>query len=167
VAVKQANSSMLTIRFQSKEEAELLKMVLRLWVAIRITTRPTRICGGDTLGMSPDILDETSSFHGKIPIPPVMGAQIELILTEGVQIPLRKSVLDKLQSLIATNKPSTWFTRYLCLFILLHNCAMITKYDAGYAKVYSPEVRYPLYPLFWSKRCVADSSAYVCETAHG
>jgi hypothetical protein len=141
-------------------------MVLHLWVSIRITTRSTRICGEDTLGMSSDILDETSPFPGKIPIPPVMGAQIELILFQGIQIPLRKSILDKLQDLILSNKLNTWFTRYLCLFILLHNCAMITDYDASYARRYTPEVSISSLPLLWSES-LADPSAYICETAHG
>jgi len=116
-------------------------MVLRLWVAMRITTRSIRICGKDTLDMPPDILDESSPLHGEIPVPPVLGTQIELILIQGIQIPLRKVVLDKLQKLILANRPNTWFTMYLCTFILLHNCSMITKYDAGYAKKYVPGVR--------------------------
>jgi hypothetical protein len=122
-------------------------MVLRLWVAIRITTRSIRICGKETLGMPHDILDETSPLHGEIPVPPVMGTQIELILIQRIQIPLRKKVLECLQALIVANKPDTWFTIYLCSFILLHNCAMITKYDAGYAKKYGFPVRNMLLPL--------------------
>jgi hypothetical protein len=138
-------------------------MVLRLWVAIRITTRSIRICGEDTLGMPPDILDETSPLHGEIPVPPVLGTQIELILIQGIQIPLRKVVLDRLQKLIATNKPNTWFTMYLCIFILLHNCSMITKYDAGYAKKYIPEVRIDSLSFVVCKGYLTDCLAYVRE----
>lgn len=118
----------------------LLKDVLRLWVAIRITTRSIRIAGQETLGMTIGILDETSPLHGSIPIPPVMGAQIELILIQKIQAPLRVQVLDKLQKLILANKTSSWFTVYLCIFILLHNCAMITKHDAGYARKHGIQV---------------------------
>lgn len=133
--------SLLIELWQPEEEAKLLKMVLRLWTAVRITTRSIRICGEDTLDMPRDILDETSPLHGEIPVPPVLGTQIELILIEGIQKPLRKEVLHQLQRLISLNKPNTWFTLYLCTFILLHNCSMVTKYDTGYAKKYIPNVR--------------------------
>lgn len=142
-------SFILTSLWQSGQEAQLLKMVLRLWVAIRITTRSIRICGGETLGMTRDIFDETSPLHGEIPVPPVMGAQIELILIQRIQIPLRKKVLEMLQALIVANKPSTWFTIYLCTFILLHNCSMITKYDSGYAKKYGFPVSNIFLPLLF------------------
>jgi hypothetical protein len=115
-------------------------MVLRLWVAIRITTRSIRIAGEETLGMTKNILDETSPLHGSIPIPPVMGAQIELILIQKIQVPLRVKVLDLLQKVILANKSEAWFTIYLCIFILLHNCAMITKHDAGYARKHGIQV---------------------------
>jgi hypothetical protein len=156
-----AHSPVLTRIWQSQEEAELLKMVLRLWVAIRMTTRSTRICGEETLGMSSDIFDETSSLHGEIPVPPVLATQIDIILIQGIQIPLRKAVLDRLQKLIATNKLNTWFTMYLCVFILLHNCSMITKYDAGYAKMYTPEVMIASFSLLFFKGYLTDCLAYV------
>ncbi len=142
-------------------------MVLRLWVAIRITTHSTRIRGKETLGIRPDILDETSPLHGEIPIPPVMGAQIELILIQCIQIPLRKMVLDKLQNLIQANKPSTWFTRYLCLFILLHNCALITKNDARHAKIYFPGVRVTYLAFLLFQQYLTDRLAFVREARHG
>lgn len=109
-------------------------MVLRLWVAIRLNTRATNIVGSETLGMPQDVLDETHPNHRSVPIPPVMGNQIELILSREIQDPLRAKVLDGLQKLILSNKTSCWFTIYLSIFILLHNCAMITKHDAAYAR---------------------------------
>jgi hypothetical protein len=140
-------------------------MILRLWVAIRITTSLIFICGEDTLGVSPDC-DETSPFHSKIPLPPVMEAQIELILIQGILIPLRKAVLDKLQKLILTNRPNRWFTMYLCILILLHNCSMITKYNAGYAKKYIPEVRIASLSFVFCGDKLTDSLAYVRDAKH-
>src|SRR4051794_22413663 len=108
-------------------------MVLRLWVAIRITTCSERICGEDTLGMSSDMMDKSSPMHNKIPIPPVLGAQMDYIMTQIIQLPLRRMVLEELQRVVLANKPESWLCIYLCTFILLHNCAMVTKHDAGYA----------------------------------
>ena len=113
---------------------------------IRITTRSIRIAGQEALGMPQNILDETSPLHGSIPIPPVMGAQIELILIHKIQVPLRGQVLDMLQKILVANKRSSWFAVYLSIFILLHNCAMITRHDAGYARKHGIQVRHSPFP---------------------
>ncbi|PKS06558.1 hypothetical protein jhhlp_007306 [Lomentospora prolificans] len=118
----------------SKDERDLLLLTLRLWVAVRLTTKSTVIVGDETLGMPRDIMDDTSPIHGCIPLPPVMGAQLDLILIHQIQAALRRELLDKLQKMIQTNKQKTWLTCYLVTFILLHNVALITNHDAGYAR---------------------------------
>jgi hypothetical protein len=115
-------------------------MLLRLWVAVRLTTRSMSIIGDETLGMPPDILDETSPIHGSIPIPPVMGAQLDFILIQQIEGPLRDRVLEALQKVVLSNKRTSWFTIYLCTFVLLHNCALITKHDHGYARKHGMQV---------------------------
>ncbi|KAL5345859.1 hypothetical protein ACLOAV_008885 [Pseudogymnoascus australis] len=123
-------------------ERNLLRMVLQLWVAIRLNTKSTNIVGPETLGMPTDIFDATHPTPGRIPIPPVMGNQIELILSRDIQDPLRNDILEALQKLIYSNKPGCWFTIYLCTFILLHNCSMITKHDSAYARKHGLQVRF-------------------------
>jgi hypothetical protein len=105
-----------------------------------MASAPDHIVGDETLGMKKDIMDETSHVHGKIPIPPVMTAQFHLILTQGFHIPLRRKILDELQSLVLANKPSNWFTIYLTIFILLHNCTLITVHDRKFLQDYGLKV---------------------------
>jgi hypothetical protein len=124
-----------------RDERDLLLLTLRLWVAIRLTTKSTVIVGEETLGMSPGIMDKTSPIHGCIPLPPVMGAQLDMILIHQIQSGLRRDLLDKLQKMIQTNKQKTWLTSYLTTFILLHNIALITSHDAGYARKHGMKVR--------------------------
>lgn len=118
----------------SEQERVLLNMVIRLWVATRMICRSERIIGSDRLGMGPDLMDRTSSMPGQTPIPPVMGAQIEVILIQGIMKPLRAMILEHLQKLILAHKPQNWFCIYLCTFMLLHNASLITKQDIAYAK---------------------------------
>ncbi|KAG4416258.1 hypothetical protein IFR04_010604 [Cadophora malorum] len=118
----------------SEQERVLLNMVIRLWVATRMICRSERIAGDDKLGMPPDLMDHMSPMHGKIPIPPVMGAQIEVILIQGIMKPLRAMILEHLQRLILAHKPQNWFCIYLCVFLLLHNTSLITKQDIAYAR---------------------------------
>jgi hypothetical protein len=124
----------------SEEERNLLMLTLRLWMAVRLTTKSAIIVGNETLGMPPNIMDETSPIHGCIPLPPVMGAQLDLILIHHIQSKLRREMLEKLQKMTQSNKQRTWLTTYLVTFILLHNIALITEHDAGYARKHGIKV---------------------------
>ncbi|KAI1805004.1 hypothetical protein F4811DRAFT_561434 [Daldinia bambusicola] len=124
------------------KESALLKKALQLWMAVRLTTKSTIIVGDETLGMSKDIMDETSPLRGCIPLPPVMGAQIELVLIHQIQSSLRREMLENLQAMTQANKKNTWFTTYLVTFILLHNVALLCQHDAGYARKHGFKSRF-------------------------
>ncbi|TWU74505.1 hypothetical protein ED733_005556 [Metarhizium rileyi] len=113
---------------------QLFDWTFRLWVAIRLSTTSEFIVGEERLGMPENILDETNPNCGKIPVPPVLGAQLDLVLIHHIQTKLRRELLDKLQKMVLKNKQSTWFVSYLVTFILLHNAALITAHDAAYAR---------------------------------
>jgi hypothetical protein len=108
--------------------------VLRLWVAVRTGSRSERICGEETLGMEPQLEDDACSNFGTILLPPVMTAQLQVVVVTTVLQPLKQTVLERLQNLIHANKPRSWFTIYLCIFILLHSCALLTNADSKKAK---------------------------------
>ena len=69
-----------------------------------------------------------------------MGAQIEVILIQGIMKPLRAMILEHLQRLILAHKPQNWFCVYLCVFLLLHNTSLITKQDIAYARKHGRKV---------------------------
>lgn len=117
----------------SMEILEIVRLSLRLWTSIRMTTKSTFIVGDDSLGMPRDILDDTSPTPGKIPLPPVMGAQLESVLIRQIQSNLRRDLLEKFQRFILKNKASNWFATFLVTAILLHNTSLIIAHDASYA----------------------------------
>ncbi|KAK8049734.1 hypothetical protein PG994_011464 [Apiospora phragmitis] len=125
-----------------EKQKTLLRKALRLWMAIRMTTKSTYIVGQETLGMAPDIMDETSPLRGQIPLPPVMGAQIELILIHQIQNKLRREMLDELQGILQANNHITWFTAYLVTFIFLHNVSLLCQHDAAYARKHGIKARF-------------------------
>ncbi|KAK3180202.1 hypothetical protein K4F52_008401 [Lecanicillium sp. MT-2017a] len=84
--------------------------------------------------MEKDLLDETSPTPGKIPLPPVLGAQLDIVLIHDIQKRLRKDVLDQLQRIIQKNKHCNWLAIYLVIFLLLHNASLIIEHDADYAR---------------------------------
>ncbi len=119
------------------KERELITSTLDLWMSIRLTTKSFEIVGDETLGMQPDIM---GNENPKIPLPPVMGAQIDSILIHQIQSHLRHNTLDNPQKLTTDNKNKTWLTTYLVTFILLHNTALLMRHDAGYAKKHGMKV---------------------------
>lgn len=116
-------------------------MIFRLWVSSRMTTKSIRICGDDTLDMPHNLLDESHPMHGQIPITPVMGAQVDVIVTHGIMIPLRNRILEQLSTLILANKPRNWFCIYICIFVLLHDCSLKMARNAIYARKHGMRVR--------------------------
>ncbi|KAK3905192.1 hypothetical protein C8A05DRAFT_41853 [Staphylotrichum tortipilum] len=126
-----------------QSEKSLLGSTLDLWMSVRLTTKSFEIVGDETLGMARDIIDDRdNALHGKIPLPPVMGAQIDSLLIHQIQPRLRRKALEELQKMTQEKKQKTWLTTYLVTFILLHNIALITKHDANYAKKHGMPMRF-------------------------
>lgn len=115
-----------------EEEKELISKTLDLWAAVRLTTKSFQIIGEETLGIQP--------LNGSVPIPPVMGAQLDFILLNQTLPKLRRETLECLQNMTQAKKQRTWLTTYLVTFILLHNVALITAHDRSYAKKHGLKV---------------------------
>jgi hypothetical protein len=128
----------------------LLRSLLQLWVSLRMESRSERICGAETLGMQPQDFDPECSNFSHVLVPPVMSAQIELITTAAVLQPLSKRVLDSLRQLIEKNRIRSWFTIYLCQFILLHSCSLLTAFENRQARKYGLLVCSPVLVVFQS-----------------
>jgi hypothetical protein len=123
-----------------KESLELLRDTFRLWMSIRLSTTSVFLVGDEKLGMPEDILDETSPTPGRTPLPPVLGAQLDVILIHHIQTRLRRQVLERLDKMVSKRKHNTWMITYLVSFILLHNTALITAHDQGYARKHGMKV---------------------------
>ena len=120
----------------------LIIEAFRLWVACRLTSFPDRIMGEETLGI-PQMAHYPSSRWGRhVPIPPIMGAQLECIFYSRFLRPRSESVRKLLDDLFQKKTRDIWLTVYLTLFVLLHSCAMLTKRDEEYARQMNFESKY-------------------------
>lgn len=131
-------------RVESDEERKLLGNFFRLWFAIRRTATTEHIVGDETLDMEPEKKDESYPLFGKIPLPPVMIQQLDMILTLGILEPLRKQVLEDFQRLALTSNPRNWMTIYLITFMSLHSCARITAENYHNARKHGLLRRYAI-----------------------
>lgn len=76
--------------------------------------------------MVPETTDRSYPLFGKVPLPPVMIQQLDMVLTIGFLQPLRKKVLENFQKIVLNNKPKSWMTIYLITFMSLYSCARLT-----------------------------------------
>ena len=104
----------------------MLANYMKLWVAARRTQTLEHIVSQDKLDMTPETEDKSYPLPGKVPLPPVMIQQLDIILTVGVLLPLQKRVLDDMQRLVLSNNPRTWMTMYLTTFMSLQSCASLS-----------------------------------------
>lgn len=92
--------------------------------------------------MEPQLFDPDVGSYGTNSITPIMSAQIELMTTTQILQPLRVAVLKRLQRLIEANEMRLFFPVYLCLFVLLHSCSILTQDENRQAKKYGLAVCY-------------------------
>jgi hypothetical protein len=104
-------------------------------------SRSDRICSSETLGMEAQDYGPSCPNTGNILLPPVINAQMEIIVTVMILLPMKKAVLQGLQKLIEANRPGSWFAIYLCMFVLLHSCALLTAADNKRTKKFGTQVR--------------------------
>lgn len=74
---------------QSQDERDLIGDVFKLWVMARIQTRSERICGTETIGIEPQLQDPDRHDYGRVPVPPVISAQITIVVSRGTSLSQR------------------------------------------------------------------------------
>lgn len=119
---------------EDSEEGLFLANFFRLWFAIRRTHTLEHISGDDTLDMQPGVQNKAFPWAGKVPLPPVMIQQLDMILTLGVLQPLRKRYLADLQRHIGYRSSTSWMLVYLTVFMGSHGCAVTTAENYNSAR---------------------------------
>ena len=89
---------------QSDDVRVLLGEVFQMWVAIRMESQSEHVCGEETLGMQPQLLDEEVDTFGTVSIPPIMSAQIELLTTRLLETQFLETIMS--WTLIMRARPS-------------------------------------------------------------
>ncbi|KAK0121805.1 hypothetical protein ONS95_010088 [Cadophora gregata] len=151
------------------DEQALLSDTFRLWFAIRRTATTEHLVGNDTLDMDPEDKDHSYPLFGKVPLPPVMIQQLDMILTIGFLKPLRKKFLEDFQKLTRANNPKSWMAIYLITFIACHSCAAVTAEHYKNARKHGLKRKYAM-PHFIAERHhsanVYLSHYHYCTSSH-
>jgi hypothetical protein len=112
-----------------------------MWAASRMMSRSDFICGVETLGMKRQNYGPNSAYTGKILMPPVFSAQMEVIFVAEMLQPTKQEILERLRTLVYESDRRSWLAIYLCIFLLLHSCALLTKKDHERAEKQGLQVR--------------------------
>ncbi|KAK0624855.1 hypothetical protein B0T17DRAFT_254801 [Bombardia bombarda] len=89
-----------SVEVQSPEESQLLRDIFRLWAMARAQSKPERICGEETLGIEPQLQDPDRHDHGQVPVPPVISAQLTLIIETLIFKPLQLRIRKQMEKLM-------------------------------------------------------------------
>ncbi|KAF2279311.1 uncharacterized protein EI97DRAFT_370279 [Westerdykella ornata] len=129
---------------ENEDDRLLLKSTMRLWGASRMMSRSAWICGEETLGMTTRDYGPNSPSTNRILMPPVFSAQMEIIFVAMILEPTKKEVLSRLKALIQDNTRNrrSWLAIYLCVFLLLHSCALLTARDNERARLQGVSERF-------------------------
>jgi hypothetical protein len=74
-------------------------------------------------------------YHERIPVPPIVDQQIDLIVINAILQPELKNILNMLKTMLESNNPwDNWFEIQLGYFILLHNVELTMAHDAWFVK---------------------------------
>lgn len=95
---------------------------------------------GDTLGISA-IRDQGQLLYGKVPYPPIANDQLGVLCHVKILEPLQKVILEGLKQLIQSKQPQCWTTIFLSVFMLLHNCSVLTWDRYRHARKHGSKVR--------------------------
>lgn len=96
--------------------------------------------GVDTLGISA-IPDPGQLLYGKVPYPPIANDQLGVLCLVKILKPLQKAIIEGLEKLIQSNRPQYWTTIFLSVFMLLHNCSVLTWDRYRHALKHGAKVR--------------------------
>jgi hypothetical protein len=130
---------------QRERKAQLFSNLFMLWFASRHTTGMSYISSEETLGMKAYTKYDSYPLYGKISLPRMIVAQFDSITHSRALQKYSRLVLKELEFFISQNSPDSWWTVYLCLFVLLHEAAYMTRDRYLHARrSFGTEARYSL-----------------------
>ncbi|KAG9239332.1 hypothetical protein BJ875DRAFT_479458 [Amylocarpus encephaloides] len=131
--------------FKIAREYKTLPLVgraLKLWVGCRFIEEPWSIVGVETLGMARDE-NPNSPYYDRIPVPPIVDLQIDLIAINDILQPEMKKILNQVKKMLESKHSwNNWFEIYLSHFILLHNVELTMAHDAWFVKRNNLKTKY-------------------------
>ena len=105
------------------------------------------LSGHEALGLGP-VADPSSPLHGRIPIPPMLDAQMDSILM-GFMKSRQRHGLSKLKALMMSHSKENWFMIFLTIIVLLSNLEFLFEHQMEQKRRYGTTVSSLLDQMNW------------------
>ena len=89
--------------------------------------------------------NQSSPFHGRIPIPKVLDGQLDSILMDFMKDRQRHG-LSKLKGIMMSHSRENWFNIFLTILVLLSNLEFLYQNQIEQKRRYGTTVSYPCRP---------------------
>jgi len=132
-------SSLVQKRFSqltNRMQGSLVKCCLDMCAMARMTEISWEATSDEyTLGITPIIDDQINPGREKIPIPPIMQAQLYQMAIKTLLAPARAEISRRLEDMISPPTPENWFDTYLSAFILLNHIEHLARRSVSNARL--------------------------------
>ncbi|KAK3995581.1 hypothetical protein QBC44DRAFT_233776 [Cladorrhinum sp. PSN332] len=139
---------------RDEKERGFLEKAIFHWFAIRLGLGSAKICGPQTLNITP--VSGYMPKHGLLSVPRMIIAQFDSIRHQTVYTKLDREVLMDLERALLSGGKTQWFTVFLAMFLFLNivSCSSRDRYryvrensqgqplDTRYGKVGDPNTEY-------------------------
>ena len=105
------------------------------------------VSGHKALGLGP-VRDPSSPLHGRIPIPPMLDAQMDSILMELMKSRQRHG-LSKLKTMMMSHSRENWFKIFLTIIVLLSNLEFLYEHQNDQISRYGTAVSSLVDQMSW------------------
>lgn len=120
----------------------MLQRTLTIAIMTRLSSKSFNITGSETLGLAP-IEDTESPYHARIPIPPLLDAQIDYLWMRRMER-IQRIVLSELKStILSSEKRQKWLSIFLTVIMLLSNLEYIYQKQHEQMRRYTGSVSVP------------------------
>jgi hypothetical protein len=113
---------------------------LTICIITRLASKSFNLTGKETLGIG-KVDDPVSPYYGRMPIPPLLDAQIDQIWMEKMGR-IKKKMLSELKKKIMGRKHEDWYHIFLTLFVLIANLEFIYQVQNDQLNRYCLNVSY-------------------------
>lgn len=105
------------------------------------------ISGHEALELRP-IRDPSSPLYGRIPIPPMLDAQMDSILMGFMKSQQRRG-LSKLKAMMMSHSKENWFMIFLTIIVLLSNLEFLYEHQNEQIERYETTVSFLVDQMSW------------------
>ncbi|KAK6533740.1 hypothetical protein TWF694_002671 [Orbilia ellipsospora] len=112
----------------------IIHLALDIWVGAHLNATERSLCGDELLGMSPDVIDDETSFlFGYVPIPPQLDNQLDNLIIKGM-VSSATHLLKTIWTKFKAKKKTDWLELWVTTYIILNTVEFVLQSQQAYVE---------------------------------